>query len=29
MSRYAAPFCFTLATLWVALIFVLVSAPSH
>jgi hypothetical protein len=29
MSRYAIPFCFTLAALWVAVIFMLVSGPSH
>ncbi len=29
MSRYAVPLGFTLAALWVAIIFVLVSGPSH
>jgi hypothetical protein len=29
MSRYAVPLGFTLAAIWVAIIFVLVSAPNH
>jgi hypothetical protein len=29
MSRYAVPVCFTLAALWVAVLFVLVSSPNH
>ena len=29
MSRYAVPLGFTLAAVWVAIIFVLVSGPSH
>jgi hypothetical protein len=29
MSRYAVPLGFTLAALWVAVIFVLVSGPTH
>jgi hypothetical protein len=29
MSRFAVPVGFTLAALWVALIFMLVSSPSH
>jgi hypothetical protein len=29
MSRYAVPVCFMLAAAWVAVIFVLVSGPTH
>jgi hypothetical protein len=29
MSRYAVPVCFTLAAVWVAVIFVLVGSTSH
>jgi len=29
MSRYAVPLGFTLAAIWVAVIFMLVSGPSH
>jgi hypothetical protein len=29
MSRYAVPVGFTLAAIWVAVIFMLVSAPGH
>jgi hypothetical protein len=29
MSRYTVPVGFTLAAIWVAVIFVLVSGPSH
>jgi hypothetical protein len=29
MSRYAIPVCFTLAAIWVAVIFVLVSVTTH
>lgn len=29
MSRFAAPLGFTLAAIWVAVIFFLVSAPGH
>ncbi len=29
MSRYAVPLGFTLAAIWVAVLFVLVSGPTH
>ncbi len=29
MSRFAVPVCFMLAAVWVAVIFVLVSGPTH
>jgi hypothetical protein len=29
MSRYAVPLCFTLAAIWVATIFVLISGSTH
>jgi hypothetical protein len=29
MSRFAVPVCFTLATVWVAVIFLLVSGTNH
>jgi hypothetical protein len=29
MNRYAVPVCFTLAAIWVAVIFVLVSGTTH